>query len=365
MKKLAFGACATLVICHGAQAQSSVTLYGLIDTGLVFTTNQKGGHEYQELSGVTQGSRWGLLGKEDLGGGTQAIFDLENGFATNTGALGQGGLEFGRQAYVGLSNKTYGTLTLGRQYEEMVDYISTATTDKWSVLFEHPGDNDSTNRGFRVNNAIKYASADFNGAKFSALYALGGNPGAFAQNGVYSLGASYAHGPFYLATAYTHVDHPGQINAGTFWTATNSADGNYALTATSYDVVGASAKLTMGQAEVDAAITQSRFEHSVAGGNVRFQNYDLNASYRFTPALMVGTAFVYTNGLVETQGGHPRYQQASLFIDYNLSTRSDVYLMGTTQWANGTAAVAQVSQFLSASTSNRQTSVAVGMRHRF
>ncbi|MFP3617304.1 porin, partial [Paraburkholderia sp. SIMBA_050] len=53
--------------------------------------------------GIAQGSRWGLRGTEDLGGGLKAIFVLENGFSVGTGAAGQGGAMFGRQAYVGLS----------------------------------------------------------------------------------------------------------------------------------------------------------------------------------------------------------------------------------------------------------------------
>ena len=55
--------------------------------------------------GNLQGSRWGLKGTEDLGGGLKAIFQLENGFDVNNGKLGQGGLLFGRQAYVGLTSR--------------------------------------------------------------------------------------------------------------------------------------------------------------------------------------------------------------------------------------------------------------------
>jgi predicted porin len=57
-----------LGVAIGAHAQSSVTLYGLIDTSLVYTNNQKGSANYQMSSGVLSGSRWGLKGTEDLGG---------------------------------------------------------------------------------------------------------------------------------------------------------------------------------------------------------------------------------------------------------------------------------------------------------
>src|SRR5262245_38630711 len=97
-----------------AHAQSSVTLYGVIDAGLIYVNNVNGAHQYAAQAGWYQGNRWGLYGTEDLGGGYQAIFRLESGFSVQTGALGQGGALFGRQAYVGLASP-YGTVTLGRQ----------------------------------------------------------------------------------------------------------------------------------------------------------------------------------------------------------------------------------------------------------
>ena len=83
-------------------AQSSVTLYGIIDEGFNINTNAGGQHLYNLSSSVIQGTRFGLRGAEDLGSGLKAIFTLENGFDVNTGKLGQGGLMFGRQAYVGV-----------------------------------------------------------------------------------------------------------------------------------------------------------------------------------------------------------------------------------------------------------------------
>ncbi|MEA3082433.1 MAG: hypothetical protein QOC89_130, partial [Paraburkholderia sp.] len=91
-----------------AHAQGSVTLYGIIDEGLNYISNRGGGKVFSTTSGVIQGSRWGVRGVEDLGGGLKATFMLENGFDASTGKLGQGGLEFGRQAWVGLSSARLG-----------------------------------------------------------------------------------------------------------------------------------------------------------------------------------------------------------------------------------------------------------------
>src|ERR1700712_516811 len=121
MKKSLLALAALGTFAGAAQAQSSVTLYGIIDAGFVYNNNQAGQKLYSLNSGNLQGSRWGLRGTEDLGGGLKAIFVLENGFDVNTGKLGQSGLEFGRSAYVGLSSAQFGTVTLGRQYDSVVD----------------------------------------------------------------------------------------------------------------------------------------------------------------------------------------------------------------------------------------------------
>jgi Outer membrane protein (porin) len=106
-----------------AHSQSSVTLYGEIDNGIHYQTNVGGGKAvYMDSLDGIDGSRWGLTGKEDLGGGLKAIFTLESGINVNNGQLAQGGTAFGRQAFGGLSSDTYGSLTAGRQYD-MVWYF--------------------------------------------------------------------------------------------------------------------------------------------------------------------------------------------------------------------------------------------------
>ncbi|MDR5663928.1 porin, partial [Burkholderia cenocepacia] len=92
------------------------------------------------------GSRWGLKGAEDLGGGLQAVFTLEGGFRPSDGGLGQGGRLFGRSAYVGLGKKGLGTLTFGRQYEPITDLVAQYSgSGIWSPA-THVGDNDNLNQ---------------------------------------------------------------------------------------------------------------------------------------------------------------------------------------------------------------------------
>ena len=156
MKKALASLLGTSLFSVGAYAQSSVTLYGIIDEGVNYTSNvatPAGGKALFNLSsGVLQGSRWGMKGAEELGGGLRAIFTLENGFDLNTGKLSQGGLEFGRQAFVGLSSNTAGTVTLGRQYDSVVEYVSPiAISHQWAgYIGAHPGDIDNFNNGQRT-----------------------------------------------------------------------------------------------------------------------------------------------------------------------------------------------------------------------
>jgi predicted porin len=129
-----------------AHAQSSVTLYGTLDAGLIYTNNQAGHSNWQQGSGSVSDTYFGLRGSEDLGNGLHAIFTLESGFNLNNGSLKENNTLFNRQAYVGLQSNQYGTVTLGRQYDSMVDYLaplSAAGSGFGNNLAGHPFDNDN------------------------------------------------------------------------------------------------------------------------------------------------------------------------------------------------------------------------------
>ncbi|WP_235851262.1 porin [Paraburkholderia piptadeniae] len=97
-----------------SRAQSSVALYGALDV-LIDISNQGRGTLTQMSNGGTFGSRFGIMGSEDIGNGYKSVFRLEGGFAPNTGTVQQGGAQFGRQAYIGFEGPN-GALTFGRQY---------------------------------------------------------------------------------------------------------------------------------------------------------------------------------------------------------------------------------------------------------
>ena len=252
-----------------AFAQSSLTLYGMIDEGPEYNSNAGGKHLYNLTTAAQGGSRWGFRGSEDLGGGLSAIFRLENGFDLGTGKLGQGGLMFGRQAYVGLASTRFGSVTLGRQYDSVVDYIGPLTVgDQWGgTIGSHPGDLDNFDNSQRTNNSVKYASANYDGITFGGLYSLGGVAGNVTQNQVWSLGAGYTNGPLALGAAYLNVRNPnvsffGNSTTGTATPAANAITSpvysGYA-SANTYQVIGAGGNYTIGAATLGATYSNTKF----------------------------------------------------------------------------------------------------------
>src|ERR1700709_2648780 len=212
---------ALLGAAGAAHAQSSVTLYGVIDEALAYVNHASGNNHLVGLSaGNLSGDRWGLKGSEDLGGGLKAIFQLENGFNVNTGALGQGGREFGRQAFVGLTSDKLGTVTLGRQYDPLVDMVQGITGDTyWASIVGTPGDVDNYDNSSRVNNAVKYVSPNYAGLQFEGMYGFSNGAGTTGQGQTWSGAVAYNNGPLGLAAGYYYTSNP---SAGRTATARNS-----------------------------------------------------------------------------------------------------------------------------------------------
>ncbi|TFE37962.1 porin [Paraburkholderia dipogonis] len=378
-------------ISNTASAQSNVTLYGIIDDGLLFNSNAGGHRLYAMASGGLSGSRFGLRGSEDLGGGLKTIFVLENGFDPNTGRLGLGGLMFGRQAYMGMSGAQVGTVTAGRQYDSMVDYVGAfqVGTQWGGSLGSHPGDLDNSTNSYRTNNTVKYASPKLNGLSFGGTYSFGGISGDFTQNQIWSLGAGYTAGNLALGIAYLNARTPS--NAGGLFGNSTSTTTPAAVTtpiysgfvsSNTYQVIGAGGSYTVGSATAGATYSNIKFMNLGANGatifsrgeTATFNNSEINFKYQLTPALVLGTAFDYTvRGSVALANGSDigkaRYYQGSVGADYYLSKRTDIYAVGVYQKASGTdsqnrSAVATITQ-MSPSSTDRQVAVRIGFRHKF
>nr|WP_246530381.1 porin [Paraburkholderia podalyriae] len=371
---------ASLFAAVTAHAESSVTLYGVIDEGIDYTNNS-GGHSLWHMRDGTYdgvyGSRWGLRGTEDLGGGLSAIFKLENGFSLENGQLRQGGLLFGRQAYVGLTHASYGTATLGRQYDSVVDFLQPVTAPgQFGGPIVHAGDIDNTDNSFRVNNSIKYASPTFSGFQFGGMYAFTNtNAPGRGTTGMWSVGATYSFSGLTVAGAYEFAKNPallfvdGNFVANTTGAAIGaSGPFSYVGNPKNEQVFGAGATYELGRALFGLDYTNTKFDEANGTlATVKFQNYEAFGRYNLTAAWSVGGAYNYTHGDVGYNSTVPVYHQISLTTTYSLSKRTAIYAMGTYQRAAAGATQAAIFDGVTgdASSNNHQLAFRLGMYHKF
>lgn len=162
-----------LAATAGAQAQSSVTIYGVLDASIERLSNVGAGHDsITRMPGLTGGmlpSRLGFRATEDLGDGLKAVFTLEQGIGIDSGTLNQGGRSWGRQAFVGLQGG-WGSLTLGRQYSML--FWSQLDADILGPAMYGSGSLDSYLPNARVDNALAYRGS-FGPVTVGATYSFG------------------------------------------------------------------------------------------------------------------------------------------------------------------------------------------------
>lgn len=354
---------ALLSAAHHVCAQATVQLYGIVDDALTFTTNANGGHAWAQSSGVGQSDRWGLRGAEPLGNGWRAVFRLENGFTLNDGRFSQGGLEFGRQAFVGLASDRFGTLTFGRQYDFMSTNLTqfAAGTVTPSVFAFHLGDLDRLGAE-RLDNSVRYVTPDFGGLQLGALYSFGGQPGNFVANSAVAVGATYSHGAFSAGAAYVGIhNYTEAFGIGTTVLGTRLVGtGPQGLLSPfqvfdKLSVSGIGAGYQWGPAFLHGLFTLVDFRQKGASASLR--TAEGGVRYSMTYALSLAGSYAYS------KLGQAHWNQIVAGIDYALSKRTDIYCNTVVLRAsNGVRAQLFT---LPAATSNSQTVVSIGMRHLF
>ena len=211
-KKLVALALSAVAAGMASAQTANVTLYGIVDTYLA--SERIGGVGLVAAKSTTMvtggglsGSRWGLRGSESLGGGLNAIFTLEGGFASDTGALGQGGLLFGRRAFVGL-NGGFGTVTIGRDYSPNF-YVMCNSDDTFGGCLT--GFSAVANMGgffantLRQNNQLRYVSPNFGGVTVEAAYALGEVAGNSSASRTIGANVQYKNGPIYVGVGFSDL----------------------------------------------------------------------------------------------------------------------------------------------------------------
>jgi GBP family porin len=382
MKRHALIGCVLGAFALGAHASSdsSVTLFGIIDQGLLYSSNQGGAHALQMVSGTTAPTKWGLRGVEDLGGGNKALFMLSSTFSANNGTAWPSGRVFGDYAWLGLSNDHLGTVKLGRQSDSMIAYLGDfSAVGSWGgTFFAHPFDNDNLWDSFLLNNAVRYESVSFGGFDFGATYAFSnkasatsGSGSGFADNRVWEAAARYRMGPFSTALVYEQIDHPGDDAPGAFG-AVDAADANFA--ASGQRIYGIGMGYSFQRVDLHANVTRTTLSEPTGeyqstnfsgASSMSFDNVEVNVVYHVTPVFSLEGAYMYTTAKVD--GSAPHWNQAGLVAEYALSRRTSVYAQGVYQRVTGDGspfAHAQINT-LSPASGNTQSVAGIGLRHFF
>ncbi|MES2072319.1 MAG: porin [Pseudomonadota bacterium] len=370
MKKWMIGMLVVPGMCAGvAQAQSKLEIYGLLSGGIGYLSNENGPHNLEALSGTNQNPRIGFRGQEDLGGGSKALFTLENGFNLMTGTASQSGRLFGRQSFVGLSDVDWGTLTLGRQYEAVKDYLGPVVIASNGV---HIGDNDNGYNNLRVQNSVKYISPTFSNFNLTAVYGFGEAAGDASINRVYSLGSGYKNGNFSWAVAYTQFNTPNSSKSpdgaiGNDYASPLLIFNKSALTkgvgVGKQRIAGTGGFYKLNSTDFGALYTNVKYNY-LDNSSLTLQNFDLNLVHHYTPMLNLGASYFYTTGKYDVINLAPKWHQVNLQADYYLSKRTDVAITYSYQTAAGDATKATIFGFPSSS-NRRQSVLLLGMRHVF
>ena len=396
MKKTLIAFAALSAIAGMAQAQSSVTLYGLVDANLtslktnvvVGATPAAGGIAANpgSVQSITQtkidqaglnGSRWGMRVREDLGGGMAAVANLESGFALDTGASSQGGLLFGRRANVGLTSDL-GTVTIGRN-SSSYDDVSADHTMMAQTIFD-PSNNNNGNSaaiaatlgtvpgnaaflskgsnqtatwiGFntRFNNSVKYVSPNFSGFSGSVMYAFGEDKTqAVGASKSVSANLKYANGPLLISGGY-------QTEGGTRTAAGAKPALENTLLSVSYD---------LGVAKIGAGFNRAKYKDvTLAAGNpLGAGAIDPQKEVSLSVSVPLGATTLsagYAQSKGDTLGKSTGFGIQAL---YALSKRTTLYTgVASSKTYDRLAAATQT---VPGSNIDRNTQYALGVRHTF
>ena len=221
MKKSSLALAAALACAGSAQAQTTVTLYGIADGDVRFDHTALG--TLKSLgSGGEASSRWGLRGTEDLGNGLKAVFNFEQDFDLSDNSAPQGNIAatgastanlsssgsrfFGRRAIVGLNSPQFGEIRFGREYTPL--YQAWSAADPFGAGTVARATNYSVGNVTRFDNSVTYESPSYQGLQLKAQFRPGESttnlPATATKNGGNGYGASltYAKGPIYAGIGF-------------------------------------------------------------------------------------------------------------------------------------------------------------------
>lgn len=351
-----------------ASAQSNVQLYGIVDAAVRTTSNH--GKTQMRGGGMSQ-SRWGINVSEDLGGGLAAIANLENRFGADTGENNSGATgPYFQQSWVGLRSKSFGSLTMGRQWNVLFDtVVSTYASFPYSPLMDAYKPEIGLSMGSRNSNMIKYVG-ELGSVRFGLQYAFDekSTTDSKAAGGY----LRYAANGFAVGGAYLYTKMPG----GTEYDA-YTAGGSY-RTGPWYFSAGYGANKRKNDINAtSAAISNAYWNGETNGGFLPGLPTDLNnyskkrelfqigVGYQVNPQLNIGMHYYHAR---QTGSASGAFNNTADFIvavaDYALSKRTDIYLGADYTRVNGGSG-SYIEKSGSGDVVRNRAGITVGLRHRF
>ena len=287
---------ASACVLNTAYAQSSVTLYGIVDNGLEYQ-NAGAGAVVRGVSGGLFASRYGLKGSEDIGGGLQINFQLEQGFSGMTGAASNAAEAFNRQAWVGVSGG-FGEARIGLQNTPQYIFMN-PELDPVAVMSIGSPMNNFNSLTVRVNNAISYFTPTVYGLSAQFMVAMRDTT-TKPTNGLqfYNAAVRYVNGPFRAAAGYEQAANA----AGTSILKIFNAGGSVGVGAARFFL---------------AYHTERQTDDSV-----KRDVYEVSGSYSFSSADQLSLMYGYAH---DQTGKGNNAQQVGLTYSYSLSKLTTLY----------------------------------------
>src|SRR5690606_31426535 len=363
MKKTLLAAALLAGFAGVAQAETSVTLYGIIDTGIGYNKVKGDGFDgsrFGMINGVQNGSRWGLRGTEDLGDGLQAVFQLESGFSSANGNSAQGGRLFGRQATIGLQSDSWGRLDLGRQTNIASKYFGSIDPFGAGFTQANIGVGLSAANTVRYDNMVMYQTPSYSGFQFGVGYSFNADDNSSSSyrttdnTRAITTGLRYVNGPLNVALSFDQLNAPHDLDE-------DATPRMYAIGA-SYDFEVVKLALSYGRTTdgwFAGQGTASEAGNINFGSNAFADGFKSNSYMVGLTAPIGGASKLFGSWQMvdpsndRLTGDDETMNVFSLGYTYDLSKRTNLYAYGS--YAKNYAFLDDV----------KSTAVGVGIRHRF
>ncbi|KFJ12763.1 gram-negative porin family protein [Delftia acidovorans] len=354
-----------------ASEKSSVQIYGVVDAGVRATTNQG---KTQMVGGGMSQSRWGVNVKEDMGEGLTAIANLESRFLMDTG--NSAALNYFQQSWVGLHSKDLGQITMGRQFNVLIDvFASTYASFPYSPFMEVYKPEIGLAMGTRANNMVKYtanlgawrASLQYTfdeentiAKKGEAVEVTGGL--AIKTTGGY---IRYQNQGVAVGGAYLNTKLPGSTEFDAFTIGASYRSGpwyfstGYALNERKNSLAGKDARLIGAYwgSEVNGGFQ--------SGDSRKRQLLQMGIGYQMTPQLNLGMHLYQAKQSGSFSGDFNNKANFIIAVaDYVFSKRTDAYIgVDYTHISDGTGSY--IEKTMAEDLVRNRAGITIGLRHRF